>query len=83
MEEDIKILQKLVDNCEDCNFSACEECFINWTQVQAIKHLLIRYKKYRELNNKYQKNWYEKNKEKRKKDFKEYYKLHKDNLRKG
>lgn len=44
MEEEIKELQKLIDRCEDCGFAACENCEINWTQVQAIKKIISAYK---------------------------------------
>ena len=39
-EEDIKKLNSLIEGCKECKFAACEQCEINWTEVQAIEHIL-------------------------------------------
>jgi hypothetical protein len=39
-EEDIKKLNRLIEGCKECKFAACEQCEINWTEVQAIEHIL-------------------------------------------
>ena len=41
-------LQKLIDKCNECKFSSCEQCNINWTEVQAINSLLDLYNKQKE-----------------------------------
>lgn len=51
MEEDIDKLQKLIDRCKECKFATCEQCEINWTEVQAIQNLIAKYK---ELEKHYQ-----------------------------
>ena len=43
-EEIYELLEKLIDRCSECKFATCENCEINWKQVQAIKGLLDLYK---------------------------------------
>lgn len=38
-------LEDLISKCDDCKFAACEQCEINWTQVQEIKKLIQENKK--------------------------------------
>ena len=40
IEEDIKKLNSLIEGCKECKFATCEQCEINWTEVQAIEHIL-------------------------------------------
>ena len=42
--EDIKVLEELINKCKECNFLFCEQCEINWKQVQAIGNLIKRNK---------------------------------------
>lgn len=46
----IEILEKLVERCKECKFACCEQCEINWKEVQAIENLLENSKKIIELN---------------------------------
>ena len=46
IDEDIKTLEELINNCEECKFATCEQCEINWTKVQAIKNVLNEVKEY-------------------------------------
>lgn len=51
MSEEVEIdkLEKLIDRCNECKFATCENCEINWTEVQAIKGLLDLYKNLKEI----------------------------------
>lgn len=44
MEEKINMIEDLIQRCEECKFVACEQCEINWNNVQAIKIVLEAYK---------------------------------------
>lgn len=33
-------LEKIVEKCEECKFATCEQCEINWSDVQAISIVL-------------------------------------------
>lgn len=44
MDKDIKVLQNIVERCKGCKFATCEQCEINWKQVQAIENLIEGYK---------------------------------------
>lgn len=46
IDEDIKTLEELINNCEECKFATCEQCEINWRKVQAIKNVLNEVKDY-------------------------------------
>lgn len=46
--DDIKSLEKIVERCEDCKFAACENCEINWTEVQLIKKIIKENKELKE-----------------------------------
>jgi hypothetical protein len=50
VEEAIKILEEIINRCEKCNFATCEQCEINWTEVQAIESLIKRNKELEEEN---------------------------------
>ena len=45
-----ELLEKLVDRCNECKFATCENCEINWKQVQAIQGLLDLYNNEKEKN---------------------------------
>lgn len=47
-EEDFLRLKELVNNCNKCNFSTCEQCEISWNDVQKIRNLLDLYNKQKE-----------------------------------
>ena len=47
-EKIIDYLKELVDNCNKCNFSTCEQCNISWSDVQKIRNLLDLYNKQKE-----------------------------------
>lgn len=57
MNEEVETdkLQWLIDRCNECNFLACENCEINWTQVQAIEKLLDKYKNLKEIEEEHRK----------------------------
>ena len=55
MEENIKVLEELINKCKECKFATCEQCEINWKQVQAIENLIKRNKELEEKVNKYEK----------------------------
>ena len=38
-----KLLNDLIEKCDSCKFATCENCEINWTEVQAVKKLLNLY----------------------------------------
>ena len=40
IEEDIKRLNNIIKKCDECKFATCEQCEINWTDVQPIKTVL-------------------------------------------
>ena len=40
IEDDIKKCKEITSKCDDCKFAACEQCEINWTDIQAIKIVL-------------------------------------------
>lgn len=44
----IEILEKLVERCKECKFACCEQCEINWKEVQAIENLIQENKKLEE-----------------------------------
>ena len=44
MEEDIKKLEKLIQDCKECKFATCEQCEISYTEVKAIQNLIARNK---------------------------------------
>lgn len=46
--DDIKSLEKIVERCEDCKFAACENCEINWAEVQSIKKIIKENKELKE-----------------------------------
>ena len=48
LDEDIKICEKFTKDCKECKFATCEQCQINWKQVQAIEHLIEAYRKSKE-----------------------------------
>lgn len=52
MSEEVEIdkLEKLIDRCNECKFATCENCEINWIEVQAIKGLLDLYNQEKEKN---------------------------------
>lgn len=56
MSEEVEIdkLEKLIDRCNECKFATCENCEINWTEVQAIKGLLNLYKNIKEIEKSHQ-----------------------------
>lgn len=35
----IKIIEKLINRCEECKLKECINCEISWTEVEAIKKL--------------------------------------------
>ena len=53
IDEDIKTLEELINNCEECKFATCEQCEINWTKVQAIKNVLNEVKEYKDIEQDY------------------------------
>ena len=50
MEEDIKRIEYLIERCNECKTNACITCDICWSEVQAIKELLERYKHIKRTN---------------------------------
>lgn len=42
---DIEILEELIQRCKECKFACCEQCEINWKEVQAIENLIKENKK--------------------------------------
>ena len=40
IEDDIKRCKEIISKCDDCKFATCEQCEINWTDIQAIKIIL-------------------------------------------
>lgn len=40
IEEDIKRLNEIIKKCDVCNFLICDQCEINWKEVQSIKTVL-------------------------------------------
>ena len=40
IEEDIKRLNEIIKKCDVCNFLICDQCKINWKEVQSIKTVL-------------------------------------------
>ena len=40
IEDDIKRCKEIISKCDDCKFATCEQCEINWTDIQAIKIVL-------------------------------------------
>lgn len=40
IDNDIIVLQKIVERCNKCKFAACEQCEINYTEVESIKRIL-------------------------------------------
>lgn len=36
----IEILEKIITRCKECKFATCENCEINWNEVQAIENLI-------------------------------------------
>lgn len=43
-EEKMKKLEDLIQRCKDCKFATCEQCEINWNDIQALESLLKAYK---------------------------------------
>lgn len=43
-DEAIEKLKELVTRCKECKFATCENCEINWNEVQAIETILDLYK---------------------------------------
>lgn len=43
-EVEVEVIEKLIDRCNECKFATCENCEINWVEVQAIGKMLERYK---------------------------------------
>lgn len=37
--DSIKIIEKLINRCEECKLKECINCEISWTEVEAIKKL--------------------------------------------
>jgi hypothetical protein len=52
MKEDLRVLDNIVGKCKECKFATCEQCEINWKQVQAIENLIKGYKDLEEKNKK-------------------------------
>lgn len=46
--DNIEILEKLVERCKECKFACCEQCEINWKEVQAIENLIKENKELKE-----------------------------------
>lgn len=40
IEDAIKKCKEITSKCDDCKFATCEQCEINWTDIQAIKIVL-------------------------------------------
>ena len=40
IEDAIKRCKEIISKCDDCKFATCEQCEINWTDIQAIKIVL-------------------------------------------
>lgn len=40
IEDAIKRCKEIISKCDDCKFATCEQCEINWTDIQAIKIIL-------------------------------------------
>ena len=40
IEDAIKRCKEIINKCDDCKFATCEQCEINWTDIQAIKIVL-------------------------------------------
>lgn len=49
-DEAIEKLKRLVARCKECKFATCENCEINWNEVQAIETILDLYQKEKEKN---------------------------------
>ena len=49
-DEATEKLKELVIRCKECKFATCENCEINWKEVQAIETLLDLYKQEKEKN---------------------------------
>ena len=43
-EVEIEVIERLIDRCNACKLNQCENCEINWVEVQAIGKMLERYK---------------------------------------
>ena len=48
LDKDIKRLKNLIQNCDFCNFAACEQCEINWNDMQSISNVVSWLENYRE-----------------------------------
>lgn len=57
-EIEVEVIERLIDRCNECKFATCENCEINWVEVQAICSLLERYKvQRRQLNDAFNRGW--------------------------
>jgi hypothetical protein len=52
-DETTEKLKRLVARCKECKFATCENCEINWNEVQAIETILDLYNKEKEDNKLY------------------------------
>jgi len=52
-DEATEKLKELVARCKECKFATCENCEINWNEVQAIETILDLYQKEKEDNKLY------------------------------
>lgn len=49
LDEPVARLSELVNKCDNCKFATCEQCEINWKQIQDIKCILSGLQMYRLL----------------------------------
>lgn len=47
IDKDIEILKELTEKCNACKFATCEQCEINWTQIQAISNVVSELESYK------------------------------------
>lgn len=50
-KEDFDTVKKLSELCDNCKFAACEQCEINYTQIQALKVILNNYEALQDMYN--------------------------------
>lgn len=52
LEKDINSLELLVGGCKTCKFATCEQCEINWKQIQSISNVISALTKYKNMYHK-------------------------------
>lgn len=58
-DEATEKLKRLVARCKECKFATCENCEINWNEVQAIETILNELEKKDKIIDAMAKEWFE------------------------